>query len=423
VLVSGGVGVAPAWSATPTLTSLTLSTPLAIGSGGTGANLSPFVIGDLPYASSTSALAKLAAVAVGSVLVSGGAGVAPAWSASPTLTGLSLTTLTMSGAITQQRPNDNSAQILMQSTVPPQGRTHEAPFMWYQSGAAFTAGEWDPVMYLGYNADRAVTTEPACRWVIEGNYSHGTRDVEFYWEYLDRSDLSGATAWRPIFITADKDSLLNKSLTLSQTTLTVEGYTVGPLTVNFRPKNANQPVYLSVLGGNGTSTNTSNVLLVTGGSDETQGASLLVQGNSSTSALASANKGVAMLTGGNVTSPTGIQGTVIARTGATPTERIRVQVDGNIAVSKVGVNATALLHLGPGIATAGFGPLKFTSGTNLTTAEPGAMEYDGTNLFFTRTGTTREGVLSASAVTVEAAAQTRTVTININGTTYKLLAA
>ena len=34
-----------------------------------------------------------------------------------------------------------------------------------------------------------------------------------------------------------------------------------------------------------------------------------------------------------------------------------------------------------------------SSGTNLTTAEAGAMEYNGTNLFFTRTGTTRESVL------------------------------
>lgn len=37
-------------------------------------------------------------------------------------------------------------------------------------------------------------------------------------------------------------------------------------------------------------------------------------------------------------------------------------------------------------------PLQFTSGTNKTTASAGDMEYNGTNLFFTRTGTTRENV-------------------------------
>lgn len=56
---------------------------------------------------------------------------------------------------------------------------------------------------------------------------------------------------------------------------------------------------------------------------------------------------------------------------------------------------TALLHLAAGTATASTSPLKFTSGTNLTTAEAGGMEYNGTNLFFTRAGTTRENVLVA----------------------------
>ncbi len=39
--------------------------------------------------------------------------------------------------------------------------------------------------------------------------------------------------------------------------------------------------------------------------------------------------------------------------------------------------------------------MKLTSGTNLTTAEAGAVEYDGTDLFFTRAGTVRENVLVA----------------------------
>ena len=43
-------------------------------------------IGDLAVASSTTAYGKLADVAVGQVLVSGGVGVAPAWSASPAMT-------------------------------------------------------------------------------------------------------------------------------------------------------------------------------------------------------------------------------------------------------------------------------------------------------------------------------------------------
>ena len=61
---------------------------------------------------------------------------------------------------------------------------------------------------------------------------------------------------------------------------------------------------------------------------------------------------------------------------------------------KVGINMTtptARLHLPAGTATAGTGPLKLTSGTNLTTPEDGVFEYNGTDLFFT-VGSTRKTV-------------------------------
>lgn len=102
------------------------------------------------------------------------------------------------------------------------------------------------------------------------------------------------------------------------------------------------------------------------------------------------------------------------------TERARFISGGQFGI---GVTVpTAVVHLKAGTATASTAPLKFTSGTNLTTAEAGAMEYNGTNLFFTRTGTTREGVLTQSAVTTEVVVSDTTVTVNIGGTTYKLLA-
>ena len=55
---------------------------------------------------------------------------------------------------------------------------------------------------------------------------------------------------------------------------------------------------------------------------------------------------------------------------------------------------TAVLHLKAGTATASTAPLKFTSGTNLTTPENGTMEYDGTDLFFTTGGTRYRVVLN-----------------------------
>ncbi|MBT6045787.1 MAG: hypothetical protein HOG49_03095, partial [Candidatus Scalindua sp.] len=53
-------------------------TDVSVTDGGTG--LSVYAIGDIVYASNTTTLAGLADVAVGSVLISGGVGVAPAWS-------------------------------------------------------------------------------------------------------------------------------------------------------------------------------------------------------------------------------------------------------------------------------------------------------------------------------------------------------
>jgi hypothetical protein len=58
---------------------------------------------------------------------------------------------------------------------------------------------------------------------------------------------------------------------------------------------------------------------------------------------------------------------------------------GSYAV-KVGIgisSPSARLHLPAGTATANTAPLKLTAGTNLTTPENGAFEFDGTNLYFT----------------------------------------
>lgn len=68
----------------------------------------------------------------------------------------------------------------------------------------------------------------------------------------------------------------------------------------------------------------------------------------------------------------------------------------------VGINMftpTARFHLPAGVAAASSAPLKFTTGTSMTTAEAGAMEYTTDNLFFTiSTGTARKRILFADAV-------------------------
>jgi hypothetical protein len=109
VLVSGGSAAAPSWSAatsvavtsitfgttgltpsTATQGAVTVAGTLVAANGGTG--LTSYTVGDLIYASASTTLSKLADVATGSVLVSGGVGVAPAYSATPTLTSLTAAT-------------------------------------------------------------------------------------------------------------------------------------------------------------------------------------------------------------------------------------------------------------------------------------------------------------------------------------------
>ncbi len=62
---------------------LTLAVALPATGGGTG--LTSYTVGDLLYAPTPTTVGPLAAVATGSVLVSGGVGTAPAWSPTPTL--------------------------------------------------------------------------------------------------------------------------------------------------------------------------------------------------------------------------------------------------------------------------------------------------------------------------------------------------
>ena len=66
----------------------------------------------------------------------------------------------------------------------------------------------------------------------------------------------------------------------------------------------------------------------------------------------------------------------------------------------IGVTApTAVLHLKAGTATASTAPLKFNTGTSLTTAEPGAVEFTTDDLFFTiTTGSARKRILFADPV-------------------------
>jgi hypothetical protein len=71
-------------------TVLTTNATVTAAQGGTGQG--SYAVGDILYADTTTTLAKLPDVAVNQVFTSGGVGVAPTWSATPTLTGLTIGT-------------------------------------------------------------------------------------------------------------------------------------------------------------------------------------------------------------------------------------------------------------------------------------------------------------------------------------------
>jgi hypothetical protein len=88
-----------------------------------------------------------------------------------------------------------------------------------------------------------------------------------------------------------------------------------------------------------------------------------------------------------------------------------LQSDADFRLTTAGKNPASIVTVGgtqtltgkkatlaAGTATAGTAPLKFTSGVNLTTAEAGAMEYDGTWAYFTLSGTTRRTFVFADTI-------------------------
>ena len=121
----------------------------------------------------------------------------------------------------------------------------------------------------------------------------------------------------------------------------------------------------------------------------TYGPSVFLRGNSY--GAISGQRGIVGLIAGNPSSPTAGEGELRFYTGSANTIRMVIGYNGNVGIGQS--SPTAVLHLKAGTATANTAPLKFTTGTNLTTAEAGAMEFTTDNLYFTiTTGAARKNV-------------------------------
>jgi hypothetical protein len=90
----------------------------------------------------------------------------------------------------------------------------------------------------------------------------------------------------------------------------------------------------------------------------------------------------------DVTGTFGVTGLATLSGGATITGDVNINTTGS-SLTNI---ARARLVLSAGTSTANTAPLKFTSGTNLTTPEAGALEWNGTNLFLTTSGNVRQTI-------------------------------
>ncbi len=153
---------------------------------------------------------------------------------------------------------------------------------------------------------------------------------------------------------------------------------------------------------------TGNALSITGGSALTTGSLI----NATAAVGATTTKGLLNIANTAASSA----GTVaMIQANSTAGSGLTVLANGNVGV---GTSApAAALHLQAGTATAGTAPLKLSSGTNLTTAESGAVEFDGSH-FYGTAGTNRL-TLDNSALTGAGAgtAQAQTVDNSISALT------
>jgi len=97
------------------------------------------------------------------------------------------------------------------------------------------------------------------------------------------------------------------------------------------------------------------------------------------------------------------------------TSSLFVKSDGHVGIGYT--SPTSLLHIGAGTATVA--PLKLTSGTNLTTPQAGAFEYDGGALIFTpatdrRSVSLANGVIIADTTVANTVAETTVYTESVS---------
>lgn len=371
------------------------STILPVANGGT--NIASYTVGAILYASTSGVISQLADVAVGSVILSGGVTTAPAYGAVSNGLTATASTLKLGGVLT-------GATNITSNT---------ANWMIFDGTWTGTASA-----QFGQQFNSTITGRASNADVYYGSYFSPTMTAGAISQKLNGVFI------KPTFATGGFATVFTSVLSLSSSgnlssDILLTGYrsdgVTAVLTINAAGTfNIGGGMLMNpATGGSASSTGTGLLLAPVIGASNSIGVS--IQGPTTSSggtdkqvlAVGNATYNPSSGTGSvnliQITPTWSITGTSVQVASAVwynPTETNMVgtthysfRSSSVTALGGVGIaaaNPTAFWHIGPGTTT--IAPFKLTSGTNLTSPVNGVMEYDGTNLYFTPSATTRQTV-------------------------------
>jgi Chaperone of endosialidase len=419
----GTTGLTPS---TGTTGAVTVSGTLVASNGGTGQ--SSYTIGDLLYASSTSALSKLSAVATGQVLVSQGTGTAPAYSATPTLT--SLTAAAHYGGTT------SSSSLTLQSTTGA-GSTDSIVFKTGNNGAvtALTIASNGNATFLS-TSTTAIGTLSLTNALTVGSggtgattftangvlYGNGTSAIQATGVGTTGQILIGNTGSAPSWSSTIPSTAGVTSFSAGTTGLTPNTGTTGAITLAGTLAVSN--------GGTGATTLTSNGIVYGNGTGAIQVTSAgttgqILVGNTSAApswsaatsvAVTSINFGTTGLTPSTATQgAVTVAGTLVAANGGTGlssyTTGDLLYASGSTTLSKLADVATGSVLVSGGVGTAPSWSASPTLTTSLTTP----LHIGGTTSSSTLTLESTSGSGTSDAIIFKTGSQVEVGRIDTSG--------
>lgn len=340
-------------------TALTSVATLPAGSGGTG--IASYTVGDLVYANTTTSLAKLADVATGNVLISGGVGVAPSYGKVGLTTHVSGVLPTANGGTNLSSFSAN--QLFYASSTSAIGQSANLTF----DGTTLTAANF---------ADSSLTSGRVVYAGASGNLTDSS-NMTFNGTTLTVTDFtdSSLTSGRVPYATTGGNLTDSSNLTFNGTTLTATGFS-GPLDGTVGAGTPNSGAF--------TTLTTSSTVTINGGT-----ANQVQYLNGSKALVGSSN----MTFDGTTLTAAGFSGPLNGTVGAgTPSTGSFTTLTTSSTVTINGGTANQVQYLNASKVLVGSSSMTF-DGTRLTVADLADTSLTSTRVVFAGVG----GVLSDAA--------------------------